>query len=151
MPWFEEHALGFLSQQEFEQVKQSLEETVRPAVVAAQANSLELYLALLAESESPNLNPLLKATEDNSVDWQSFFQEDVTLPSAYAITLVADADSTATEPNRAIMNAIASSIKQADLPASINVKVTGQAALDFDEIADANNSIAVAGTASLLG
>ncbi|WP_394152762.1 efflux RND transporter permease subunit [Vibrio maritimus] len=151
LPWFEEHAFGFLSQQEFEQVKQSIEETVRPAAVAAQANSLELYFALLAESESPNLNPLLKATEDNSVDWPSFFQEDVTLPSAYAITLVADADSTATEPNRAIMNAIASSIKQADLPASINVKVTGQAALDFDEIADANNSITVAGTASLLG
>lgn len=151
LPWFEEHALGFLSQQEFEQVKQSTEETVRPAAVAAQANSLELYFALLAERKSPNLTPLLTATENNSVDWQSFFQEDVTLPSAYAITLVAEADSTATEPNRAIMNAIASSIKQADLPASISVKVTGQAALDFDEIADANNSIAVAGTASLLG
>ncbi len=151
LAWFEEYPLGFVTQDEFDRIKTFTRDTIKPAALAAQAGSLDVYLAELAQSEQPNLTPLLEAINNQSVDWTKLAQKVLTKPTAYAITLVAEPDASATEPNRAIIEAINQSIIAADLPSNVDVKVTGQAALDFDEIADANNSIAIAGSASLVG
>jgi predicted RND superfamily exporter protein len=151
LAWFEEHPLGFVTQDEFERIEAFTRDTIKPAALAAQSGSLDVYLAELAQSEQPNLTPLLEAINNQSVDWAKLAQKNLTKPTAYAITLVAEPDASATEPNRAIMEAIHQSIIAADLPSDVDIKVTGQAALDFDEIADANNSIAIAGSASLVG
>ncbi|GMQ46049.1 MMPL family transporter [Vibrio sp. 10N] len=151
LPWFETYPLGFINQDEFERVEAVTRDTIKPAAIAAQANSLELYFGQLATSKQPNLAPLLSATDNEVVDWKLLVQNNLTTPTAYAITLVAEADASATEPNRAIIEAVNTSINNANLPSDVVVKVTGQAALDFDEIVDANSSIAIAGSASLLG
>ncbi|WP_112478179.1 efflux RND transporter permease subunit [Vibrio variabilis] len=151
LAWFEEYPLGFVTQDEFDRIAAFTRDTIKPAALAAQAGSLDLYLAELAQNEQPNLTPLLEAINNQSVDWTKLAQKNLTKPTAYAITLVAEPDSSATEPNRAIMEAINQSIIAADLPSNVDIKVTGQVALDFDEIADANNSIAIAGSASLVG
>lgn len=149
--WFEDYPLGFVTQDEFERIEAFTRDAIKPAAIAAQAGSLEFYFAELSKSEQPDLVPLLDAIAKPSVDWGQLAQKNLTKPTAYAITLVAQADVSATEPNRAIIEAIHKSIKAANLPSDVDVKITGQAALDFDEIADANNSIAIAGSASLVG
>ncbi|MGR5179092.1 efflux RND transporter permease subunit [Vibrio parahaemolyticus] len=151
LTWFEEHPLGFVSQNEFDRIKAFTRDTIKPVALAAQTGSLDLYFAELAQSDQPNLTPLLAAINNQSVDWAKLAQKNLTKPTAYAITLVAEPDASATEPNRAIIEAINHSILAVDLPSDVDVKITGQAALDFDEIADANNSIALAGSTSLIG
>ncbi len=154
LDWFERYPLGFMSQADFEQFNSRFGRELYPAIASSKAQNIEVYLAALAQEKvltREALQPLVQAINGNDVDWLNYISNDLEPPTAYVISLLGKADESAKEPNRVIMETLAQIIDDADLPMSVDVKVTGQAALDFDEIADANNSIAIAGGASLIG
>ncbi|MGF1776476.1 efflux RND transporter permease subunit [Vibrio nomapromontoriensis] len=167
LSWFQQYALGFISDSDYQTLKEVASQQVAPLVAGANAQRLEVYLgqlidrnsniaasALGADVDKANeniLEPLLSAASGQKFDWARELSGHIKPPSAYAITLVAQPDDSVKEPNRAIIEAIHNAVTAADLPSSVDVQVTGQAALDFDEIVDANNSIAIAGSASLIG
>ncbi|MCL9774387.1 MMPL family transporter [Vibrio methylphosphonaticus] len=171
LSWFQQHALGFISDSDYQTLKAVASQQVAPLVAGANAQRLDVYLGQLADRTSATvdsslnldsslqadkaneniLEPLLSAASGQKFDWASELSGHIKPPSAYAITLVAQPDDSVKEPNRAIIEAIHHAVTAAGVPSNVDVQVTGQAALDFDEIVDANNSIAIAGSASLIG
>ncbi|GAM56705.1 hypothetical protein JCM19231_3124 [Vibrio ishigakensis] len=158
--WFEKYGLGFLSKSEFEDLKQSLSLVLPDLMVSAQYQSIEPYLGGLDEKLSSNelsaeeattlLQPLVEALNQQNVDWQEVLFSNVEKPKGYVINLNAHPDFNATEPNKLIMQTVHDTIEQADVANGVQVRVTGQTALDYDEIQDANESVALAGTVSLV-
>ncbi len=151
LSWFQQYALGFLSDAEFQRLLKTAQDDIEPAVQAAKTQNLNVYFGALAQQNQVALGPLLSAIDNKTVDWQQIMKTTIDTPKAFAITLVAEPDDSAKEPNRVIMETVHRVIESQDLPNDIKIQVTGQAALDFDEIVDANNSITIAGSASLLG
>ncbi|MGF1748849.1 efflux RND transporter permease subunit [Vibrio cionasavignyae] len=165
LSWFQQYALGFISDSDYQTLKEVASQQVAPLVAGANAQRLEVYLGQLIDRNSNIsasalgvdkaneniLEPLLSAASGQKFDWARELSGHIKPPSAYAVTLVAQPNDSVKEPNRAIIEAIHNAVTAADLPSSVDVQVTGQAALDFDEIVDANNSIAIAGSASLIG
>ncbi|MCW8344985.1 efflux RND transporter permease subunit [Vibrio sp. ZSDZ65] len=171
LSWFQQHALGFIDDSDYQTLEKMVSQQVAPLVAGANAQRLEVYLGQLidrnshiatralgsdssVERDKANeniLEPLLLAASGQKFDWARELSGHITSPTAYAITLVAQPDDSVKEPNRAIIEAIHHAVTAAELPSSVAVQITGQAALDFDEIVDANNSIAIAGSASLIG
>jgi predicted RND superfamily exporter protein len=151
LSWFQQYSLGFLSDTEFLHLLKTAQDEIEPAVQAARGQNIKQYFGSLDTQEQASLGPLLSAIDSKVVDWQQLLKANISIPKAFAITIVAQPDDAAKEPNRAIIETIHRIIESQNLPSDIKVQITGQAALDFDEIADANNSIAIAGSASLLG
>ncbi|USD99541.1 MMPL family transporter [Vibrio sp. SCSIO 43133] len=151
LSWFEQYSLGFFSDTEFQRLLETAQDEIAPAAQAARAQNINQYFGSLDKQDQASLGPLLSAIDSKVVDWQQLLKTNIELPKAFAITIVAQPDETVKEPNRAIIETIHRVIESQNLPNDIKVQITGQAALDFDEIADANNSITIAGSASLLG
>ncbi|PMH31402.1 hypothetical protein BCU70_05725 [Vibrio sp. 10N.286.49.C2] len=160
LSWFQQYALGFISESEFKTLQDITGKEMAPLMAGGQSQQLDVYLGQLIAKNSTHdeplleahvLDPLLAAISGHDIDWNQRLRQEITSPNAYAITLVAQPDDSVKEPNRVIIETIHQIINEANLPAKVEVQITGQAALDFDEIADANNSIAIAGAASLAG
>ncbi|WP_299690255.1 efflux RND transporter permease subunit [uncultured Vibrio sp.] len=154
LPWFDRYALGFLSENAYSDLQKQFDNQIAPAVIGAKAQSLETYLALVAEkaenSQDP-LAPLLTATSGEEVDWQALLQASITLPANHVITLTAEPDNSLKNPNQQVIATLDQVLAQVDKPEGVKVTFTGQTPLDYDEIQDANSSIALAGSASLVG
>ncbi|GAM68241.1 hopanoid-associated RND transporter [Vibrio sp. JCM 19236] len=158
--WFEKYGLGFLSESEFDELRQSLSLILPDLMVSAQYQSIEPYLGgldkklssneLSAEEATKLLQPLVQALNQQNVDWQDVLFSNVEKPKGYVVNLNARPDFNATEPNKLIMQTVHDTIEQADVASGVQVRVTGQTALDYDEIQDANESVALAGTVSLV-
>nr|WP_279610913.1 efflux RND transporter permease subunit [Vibrio gelatinilyticus] len=152
--WFEQHPLGFIADSDFKLLENAVRDQLAPAVTAAKAQSIEVYLGALAQNKTLTksaLKPLESAFSGHTVNWWQDLENPIHAPNAYVISLLAKPNDSVNEPNRAIIESVNQIIREANLPSSVKVLVTGQAALDFDEIADANSSIAIAGSASLIG
>ncbi|PMG40068.1 hypothetical protein FCV82_00190 [Vibrio breoganii] len=160
LQWFEQYAIGFLSDKEYQSLRDKVALLLPEVMVSTQMNSLQPYLGALdeklsASERSPEeintlIQPLLEAMQDKDVDWQSLLFADVFVPNGYVISLTAVPDYSETEPNKLIMNTVREVIAGVGMPADVMVRVTGQTALDYDEIQDANDSVALAGTVSLI-
>lgn len=158
--WFQTYGLGFLSEQEFKDLKQDLALVLPDLMVSAQYQSIEPYLGGLDKKLSSNelsaeqvtmlLQPLVEALNQQDVDWQSLLFSGVEKPKGYVINLNASPDFSETQPNKLIMQTVHDTIKEAGIADGVEVRITGQTALDYDEIQDANESVALAGTVSLL-
>ncbi|MBD1577504.1 MMPL family transporter [Vibrio sp. S11_S32] len=98
------------------------------------------------QTETPN-----KTSANQSVNWLSllFPQSKTTNYQIISVNAIPQRDQK--EPNRIIMETAHQLInKYANLP-NVKVRLTGQTALDFDEIKDANHSVKLAGAMSLIG
>lgn len=156
LTWFDQYALGFLPEDDLKQFMAQFEQSVAPAFLASQlpANRIEHYLALISQHDSAysaSLEPLLTASQSNLVDWQQTMQSGLNTPKHFVITLAGAANNQQKNPNRAIIDNLNTTIASIPKPNGVEVSYTGQTALDFDEINDAENSIAFAGSASLVG
>ncbi|MDN3663174.1 efflux RND transporter permease subunit [Vibrio agarivorans] len=154
LPWFDEYALGFVSQDDFARLLSQFEHQLAPAILAARMQSVEQYFALLADraehTEQP-LEPILQASQQQEVDWQQLLKQVVSPPQHYVVTLTAEPDNSQKNPNQQVISKLERILSRIERPDGVTVEFTGQTPLDYDEIKDANDSIALAGTASLIG
>lgn len=156
LAWFDQYALGFLAEDDFQQFIAQFEQSVAPAVIASQlpARKIEHYFALLSQrhsSDNAQLEPLLTASKSSVVDWQQTMESELNTPKHFVIALSGAANHQQKNPNRVIIDSVETTLAAVPKPDGIEVTYTGQTALDFDEINDAENSIAFAGSASLIG
>ncbi|OBT13439.1 hypothetical protein A9264_07155 [Vibrio sp. UCD-FRSSP16_10] len=160
LPWFERNALGFVSDSEFQGMKDNLALLLPSIVASRDKQSLSAYLgALNTQLSSSEFNeqqiqvlikPLLESLSYQDVNWHSLLLPQATVPNGYVISLNAVPDLRQSEPNKYIMMTVREVISSVGMSADVMVRVTGQTALDFDEIQDANDSIALAGLISLV-
>ncbi|MCL1144181.1 MMPL family transporter [Shewanella gaetbuli] len=169
LPWLKQQALWLLPAEDFAQFNDNIAK-VMPKLQAAMSveqgghtadNSagMQLLSQLNHAIESDDvvtaqlliqaLNQL--ASEQGAVDWF-----DILLPQSndtiyQIITLSAEPQNDQKEPNRYIIETANNIIQKYAGDESVQIRITGQTALDFDEINDANNSVALAGTMSLIG
>ncbi|WP_261815391.1 MMPL family transporter [Vibrio gallicus] len=157
--WFDKYALGFLSEPEFAALADNAALLVPGLVTASKASSLNRYLGALDSKLSANeldaeqvktlLTPLVSSLNGQNVTLDKLIQRNPSQPKGYVIALSANEDFSQTTPNKIIIETVRSVIDASDIPQHINVNITGQAALDYDEIQDASQSVAVAGAVSL--
>lgn len=152
--WFDEYALGFIDEADFSKLRDEFEYQLGPAIVSARMQSLEQYFALLAENgqnlQSP-LNPILEAATGEQVAWETRLSDVVSVPRNYVVTLTAEPDNSEKNPNQQVITKVEQVLASVERPKGVSVEYTGQTPLDYDEIKDANDSIALAGSASLFG
>ncbi|QIA63142.1 MMPL family transporter [Vibrio astriarenae] len=152
--WFDEYALGFIDEVDFSKLRDEFEYQLGPAIVSARMQSLEQYFVLLAENgqnlQSP-LNPLLEAATGEQVAWETRLSDVVSVPRNYVVTLTAEPDNSEKNPNQQVITKVEQVLASVEPPQGVSVEYTGQTPLDYDEIKDANDSIALAGSASLFG
>ncbi|MDR9827599.1 efflux RND transporter permease subunit [Vibrio sp. FNV 38] len=154
LAWFDQYALGFISDDDFSQLVGQFEYQIAPAVMSAKMQSIEQYFAQLIEAGdevSEPLTPIITAASGENVDWQAQLQQSMTVPKNYLLTLTAEPDNGLKNPNQQVIAKLDEIIHSVDKPTGISVAYTGQTPLDYDEIKDANDSIALAGSASLVG
>ncbi|MFV0574699.1 MAG: MMPL family transporter [Vibrio sp.] len=178
LPWFKNQALWFLPDAEFNQFKDNVSNLLpklqasKVSAATQPANPLAPSMQFVAqvhhavenqEASAPLFIEVLNqlaADKTQAVNWFS-----VLLPQNLSkdqgklyqskqyqiITLNAEPQRDQKEPNKLIMqtaqNIIAKHADQAD----VQIRLTGQTALDYDEIQDANSSVKLAGTMSLIG
>ncbi|CAM2833898.1 MMPL family transporter [Vibrio rarus] len=160
LPWFEQYGLGFLNQQDFDALDHKVTLLLPQMMTLSRNHDLHGYLGALdkklssedlsAQDVNTLLTPIAQAANDNNVHWQGILMDEASVPNGYVISLHAVPDFSEAEPNKAIMNAVREVISSVGMPADVMVRVTGQTALDFDEIQDANDSVTLAGTVSLV-
>lgn len=178
LPWLKQQALWFLSDQEFNDFSQNLTSLMprlqRASMSQSQADPTLPAKQLLAqlnqavESKDDNAARLLiqalnqvaesdqsanhqQSTDTHGVNWFSLLFPETKQTSYQIISINAEPDRSQKEPNRFIMETAQNIISQySDVP-SVQIRLTGQTALDFDEIKDANHSVKLAGTMSLIG
>ncbi|MEH6453978.1 MAG: MMPL family transporter, partial [Psychromonas sp.] len=156
LPFIKQQMLGFMTKAEFNHFEQQFQRYI-PDIIASQ-NQLPQYLASLAanlkqaSSEEEQLllvAPLKQLIETGEVNWPALLQPDDQSPSVQVISLMAKPQLDTKEPNKLIMETVQALITEANLPTSVKVRLTGQTALDYDEIVDANDSVGIAGAVSL--
>ena len=92
-----------------------------------------------------------KNTTIQGVNWFSLLFPETKQTSYQIISINAEPDRSQKEPNRFIMETAQNIISQYSDVSGVKIRITGQTALDFDEIKDANHSVKLAGTMSLIG
>ena len=92
-----------------------------------------------------------KNTATQGVNWFSLLFPETKQTSYQIISINAEPDRSQKEPNRFIMETAQQIIRQYSDVSGVQIRLTGQTALDFDEIKDANHSVKLAGTMSLIG
>ncbi|WP_051241137.1 MMPL family transporter [Vibrio litoralis] len=92
-----------------------------------------------------------KNTATQGVNWFSLLFPETKQTSYQIISINAEPDRSQKEPNRFIMETAQNIISQYSDVSGVQIRLTGQTALDFDEIKDANHSVKLAGTMSLIG
>ncbi|WP_163932651.1 MMPL family transporter [Paraferrimonas sp. SM1919] len=151
-PWIQQHALGLANQEKFNQFEQLAKKELVPIIAASYRQDAGKVQQLANEQGNNSLAAqAISQAQQGIVDWQSLISQTLNPATASVIVLTATPDLSHPQPNKAIIEAAYGVIAAANLDAAIEVKLSGQAALDYDEIVAANESIALAGSASLLG
>ncbi|MPW35619.1 MMPL family transporter [Vibrio sp. B1Z05] len=159
LPWFEHYAVGFLNKTEFAAFQDKVSLLMPDATALMKTQHLSGYLAALdsalsepkSEQElSTLLQPIIQASNDKDVDWRGLLFANIAPKNGYVITLNALFDAQQADSNKLTMSAVRNVISSVGMPADVMVRVTGQTALDFDEVQDANSSVKLAGVVSLI-
>ncbi|QIR14970.1 MMPL family transporter [Shewanella aestuarii] len=168
LPWFKQQALWFLADDEFTsfndnlvnlmpKLQAALSLQAKGADVAAMQLLAQLNHALQIDDET-SAKLLIKAinqvaSEKANVDWFEVLLPESTDTSYQIISINAKPQLDQKEPNRLIIETAQTIISQYNQNHhhDVQIRITGQTALDFDEISDANNSVKLAGTMSLIG
>lgn len=178
LPWLKQQALWFLSEQEFKGFTQNLA-SLMPRLQRASMSQSQTDPTLPAKQLLAQLNQAIETKDDNAarlliqalnqvaeseqatsqqqqttnqgVNWFSLLFPETKQTTYQIISINAEPDRSQKEPNRFIMETAQNIISQySDVP-GVQIRLTGQTALDFDEIKDANHSVKLAGTMSLIG
>lgn len=169
LPWMKQQALWMLPEQEFNDVADNLtvlapylqsisqrHSDANPALPAMQylaqinqavANEQTDAALLLIKS----LNQLVEKQNNEPINWLSVLMPAKQETNYQLILLNAEPDRHQKEPNRYIIETAQKIVSQYTDDPSIQIRLTGQTALDYDEIADANSSVKLAGTMSFIG
>lgn len=159
LPWFDHYAVGFLSKAEFSAFQNKVSLLMPNATVLMETQQLSHYLgaldSALSQPKSTSeisilLQPLTQAANDKDVDWRGLLFANIAPKNGYVITLNALSDVAQADANKLTMSAVRNVISSVGMSADVMVRVTGQTALDFDEVQDANNSVKLAGIVSLI-
>lgn len=177
LPWLKQQALWFLSDQEFNDFTQNLA-SLMPRLQRASISQSQIDPALPAKQLLAQLNQAIETKDDNAarlliqalnqvaestqsanhqstatqaVNWFSLLFPEAKQTSYQIISINAQPDRSQKEPNRFIMETAQNIISQYSDVSGVQIRLTGQTALDFDEINDANHSVKLAGTMSLIG
>lgn len=163
LPWFKQQALWFMPDEEYQLFNQNLNHLL-PRLKAAMVSAPELSaMQLLTQLEQSLDNEdrlsaklLLKmlnqlATTDEDIDWYTLLMSETSGQSYQIITLNAKPQNDQKEPNKLIMESAQKIIANYADVTEVKIRITGQTALDFDEINDANSSVKLAGIMSLIG
>ncbi|GLT14070.1 hypothetical protein GCM10007931_10440 [Vibrio algivorus] len=178
LPWLKQQALWFLSDQEFKSFTQNLT-SLMPRLQRASMSQSQIDPDLSAQQLLAQLNQAIESKDDNAarlliqalnqvadstqpvnhqqdtttqgVNWFSLLFPEDKHTSYQIISINAEPDRSQKEPNRFIMETAQNIIRQYNDVSSVQIRLTGQTALDFDEIKDANHSVKLAGTMSLIG
>lgn len=164
LDYIQQHRLLYLDPPQLAAVINDMQVLMPTIIPLVEEPDLDSYFTLLAQqlgtASDPRaiaqlLEPLLISGQrtlagDNRVfDWMSVI--DVESSGVYYNLIVVQGrkDNTDAEPNKRIVQSIRQQIAALDLPAGVSVRLTGRAALDYDEIAAANDSVTLAGSVSL--
>lgn len=178
LPWLKQQALWFLSDQEFNDFTQNLA-SLMPRLQRASMSQSQIDPTLPAKQLLAQLNQAIETKDDNAarlliqalnqvadstqsanhhqstatqaVNWFSLLFPETKQTSYQIISINAQPDRSQKEPNRFIMETAQNIINQYSDVSGVQIRLTGQTALDFDEIKDANHSVKLAGTMSLIG
>ncbi|MGO2344141.1 MAG: MMPL family transporter, partial [Vibrio litoralis] len=178
LPWLKQQALWFLSDQEFNDFTQNLA-SLMPRLQRASMGQSQVDPTLPAKQLLAQLNQAIETKDDKAarlliqalnqvaesnqsadhqqsnatqaVNWFSLLFPETKQTSYQIISINAKPDRSQKEPNRFIMETAQNIISQYSDVSGVQIRLTGQTALDFDEIKDANHSVKLAGTMSLIG
>ncbi|WP_105901963.1 MMPL family transporter [Vibrio gangliei] len=163
LDWFKQQALWFLSEQDFNQFNSNLK-VLMPKLQAASGHqdnpAAQLFAQLneaVQEKDEQAARLLIKSlnqvadSQASSVDWFSVLLPENNKTHYQIISLNAEPQRDQKEPNKLIMEMAQQIISQYADTDGVKIRITGQTALDFDEIKDANASVKLAGTMSLIG
>lgn len=177
LPWLKQQALWFLSDQEFQDFNQNLASIMprlqasmnqsgtdptlpakqilsqlNQAIESKDHNAARLLIQTLNQvSDSTQASTVEHNTINQTINWFSLLLPEPKQKIYQIISINAEPDRAQKEPNRFIMETAQHIIHQYNDVSGIQIRLTGQTALDFDEIKDANHSVKLAGTMSLIG
>ncbi|MGB2079494.1 MAG: MMPL family transporter [Vibrio sp.] len=165
LPWLKQQSLWFLSADEFTNFQQNLESLMPRLQVAsrsqAQGSGGQQLLAqlnqALQEKDTTSAKLLINMlnqvaeNQDAPVDWFSILLPESQETNYQIISLTAKPQQDQKEPNKVIMQTAQQLIENYADVDGVTIRITGQTALDFDEVNDANASVKLAGTMSLIG
>ena len=162
--YLQQHRLLYLEPRQLAGVITDMQLLMPTIIPLVEEPDIDSYFTLLIEQlTSTNdhqeiaqlLEPLLITGEQTLrgerkvFDWMSLVTIESSGDYYNLIVLQGQKDNSDAEPNRRIVEAIRAEIAAMDLPAGVSVRLTGRAALDYDEIAAANDSVTLAGGVSL--
>ncbi|UJF17326.1 MMPL family transporter [Vibrio sp. SS-MA-C1-2] len=162
LAWFKQNGLWFLPQDRFNQFSSNLSQqlpSLLPLVNAPEQAQQPLYYGtLISALQSQDQQHLTNAltplhtilTNNQTYPWLQSLIPSPKGPFYQTIGLSAHPQLDQKQPNKVIMERVKSIINQVSND-NVTVKVTGQTALDYDEIHAANQSVTLAGTVSLIG
>nr|PMI00378.1 hypothetical protein BCU55_11490 [Shewanella sp. 10N.286.48.A6] len=169
LPWLKQQALWLLPEQDFIDFNANVA-SIMPklqAVMSVEANGTtgqnDAGIQLLAqlnhaiETDDIKAAKLLinvlnqLAAKQGSVDWFEVLMPPSRGTIYQIITLNAQPQNDQKQPNKYIIETAQNIIHQYSDNDAVQIRITGQTALDYDEISDANNSVTLAGTMSLIG
>ncbi|GLS91231.1 RND transporter [Psychromonas marina] len=163
LPWFKQQALWFMPAADYQVFNNNLDHVLpklKAAMLASPESSALQLLAQLQQSldneDAVTSHLLLKmlnqlAITQGNVDWYRLLMPENTKQHYQIITLNATPQNDQKEPNKLIIESAQKIIHQYDDNSDVKIRITGQTALDFDEINDANSSVKLAGMMSLIG
>lgn len=162
--YLQQHRLLYLDPPRLARVIADMQLLMPTIVPLVEEPAIDSYFTLLAEqltaTDDPRaiaqlLKPLVTTGqqtlrgEQQFFDWMSVLNVESTGDYYNIIVVQGRKDNSDAEPNKRIVQTIRSDIAALQLPAGVSVRLTGRAALDYDEIAAANDSVTMAGGVSL--
>ncbi|MGY5450594.1 MMPL family transporter [Agarivorans sp. MS3-6] len=163
LPWLKQQALWFLSAQDFQTFNENLRSVMPKLKGAMSAEPDRAAMQLLAqlnhaiETNDQRASTLLikvlnqLASTPQKVDWFEVLLPDSSDIHYQIISLNAEPQHDHKEPNRFIIETAHKIIQPYSDDSELQIRITGQTALDFDEINDANHSVKLAGVMSFIG
>ncbi len=165
LDYFQQHRLLYLDQTQLAEVIADMQVVMPTIIPLVEEPALDSYFTLLTEqlqqTNDPQaieqlLKPLLETGEQTLdgesrvFDWMSLISVESSGDYYNLIVVQGRKDFTDAEPNKQIVKTLRSMIAAMELPEGVSARLTGRPALDYDEIAAANESVALAGAVSLV-